>query len=232
MIPARLRAVTLAGMLALLAGAALAADWQDLSPSQRRALAPLQAAWPTVNDTERAMWLKLADRYRALPTPEQVRLQQRMVDWSRMSPTQRGQARIQFQEASRWSAADRRERWAAYQSLDPQARQVLAERWKLDAAAREHERKAPSSDKRMVFEQPRPSPVPLRAASPTAATARAGATTRPLLREAGAPMHPQHGLPKIAATPSFVNPATLLPRRGPQGAAVVAQPASAPKRKP
>jgi hypothetical protein len=39
----------------------------------------------------------------------------------------------------------------------------------------------------------------------------------------------QHGLPKIAATPGFVDPATLLPRRGPQGAAVArnAQAASA-----
>jgi hypothetical protein len=81
-----------------------------------------------------------------------------------------------------------------------------------------------------VFEQPRPSPAPLRAATSTAATARSGATTRPLLREADAPAHQQHGLPKIAATPSFVDPATLLPRRGPQGAAIAAQPASAARR--
>jgi hypothetical protein len=72
--------------------------------------------------------------------------------------------------------------------------------------------------------------VPPRAATPTAATARDGATTRPLLREAEAPTYPQHGVPKIAATPSFVDPATLLPRRGPQGAAIAAQPASAARR--
>lgn len=234
---ARLPALAL-GALLMVAGSAWAEDWQDLSPTQRRTLAPLQTVWGQVEPTERAMWLELADRYRQMPPQEQARMQQRMSDWSRMSPQQRGQARLQYQEASRWSAAERRERWEAYQSLDPQARKVLAERWKLEAAAREQDRRrgATGSDKRTVFEQPRLSPEPARAATPTAASARAGATTRPLLRlnddgdGTDAPSHQQHGLPKIAATPSFVDPATLLPRRGPQGAAVAPRPASAPAR--
>jgi len=33
------------------------------------------------------------------------------------------------------------------------------------------------------------------------------------------PSHQQTGLPKIAATPEFVDKSTLLPRRGPQAAA-------------
>lgn len=210
-------------------GAAHADDWDELSPSQRRALAPLQSVWPGIAGTERTMWLEVAERYRALPPTEQQRLQQRMNDWSRMTPAQRGQARLQFQEAGRWSAAERQERWEAYQSLDPQARRVLAERWKLEAAARAREAggEAAPPTKRNLFEQPRPSPEPPRTATPTAAAARAGATTRPLSRPKDAtPTHQQHGVPKIAATPSFVDPATLLPRRGPQAAAVVARPAS------
>jgi hypothetical protein len=46
------------------------------------------------------------------------------------------------------------------------------------------------------------------------------------------PAHQQTGLPKIAATPGFVDPVTLLPRRGPQGAAAVEVPAPAPAAKP
>jgi hypothetical protein len=38
------------------------------------------------------------------------------------------------------------------------------------------------------------------------------------------PRHQQAGMPKIAATPGFVNDATLLPQRGPQGAAAEAMP--------
>ncbi len=227
------RAALAAGMLAMCALGARAEDWRDLSPTQQRALAPLQAVWPRVDGTERRMWLEVADRYRTLPAAEQQRLQQRMTEWSRMTPAQRGQARLQFQEAGRWSPEERRERWEAYQSLDPEARRVLAERWKLEAAARERERRTQpqGAEKRNVFEQPRPSPRPAQAAAPTAAAARAGATTRPLARpREGSPPPAQHGMPKIAATPSFVDPATLLPRRGPQAAAVAPSPPEAGSR--
>jgi hypothetical protein len=59
-----------------------------------------------------------------------------------------------------------------------------------------------------------------RAATPTAQQNRPGATTTPMTVKAQPPMHNQAGLPKIAALPGFVDPATLLPKRGPQGAAV------------
>ncbi|MFO1275730.1 MAG: hypothetical protein U1F21_06850 [Sphaerotilus natans] len=59
-----------------------------------------------------------------------------------------------------------------------------------------------------------------------------GASTRPIGRSA--PMPPRHqpvGLPKIAATPGFVDSTTLLPSRGPQGAHAVAD-AVARRRRP
>ena len=220
----------LAAVLGLATSAVVAQDWQDLSPTQRRALTPLQAGWSSLPGTERTMWLELADRWRGMSPDEQQRAQKRMRDWSAMTPEARGQARLQFQEAGRWSAEARRERWEAYQSLDPQARRVLAERWKLEAAARDRNASAPPDQKRNVLEPVRPAPQPPRAATPTAAAARAGATTRPLARSGDeAPMHQQPGVPKIATTPSFVDPATLQPRRGPQAASVAPRPASAPK---
>ena len=62
--------------------------------------------------------------------------------------------------------------------------------------------------------------------------ARPGATTTPMTTRAAPPLHQQAGLPKIAATPTFVNPATLLPKRGPQGAAVRSVAAHEPQPKP
>lgn len=212
---------------------AMANDWNDLSRRQRAALAPLESEWSRSDATDRAMWLELAERYRNLPAEEQARLQKRMSEWARLGPRERGQARLQFQEASRWSAAERRERWEAYQSLAPEAREALAQRWKLEAATREKERRlngGGTAGKRNVYEQPRPSPAPLKAATATTVPARVGATSRPLVRPADEPGIQQHGLPKIAATPSFVDPTTLLPRRGPHGAAIVSQPATPPKK--
>jgi hypothetical protein len=63
--------------------------------------------------------------------------------------------------------------------------------------------------------------APQRAAATALQQARPGATTSPMNQPPLPPANIQRGLPKIAATPGFVDPATLLPRRGPQGAAVV-----------
>jgi hypothetical protein len=59
--------------------------------------------------------------------------------------------------------------------------------------------------------------------------AKPGATTTLMSQRALPPAHHQPGLPKIAATEGFVDHSTLLPQRGPQGAAVRAEPASSPK---
>lgn len=220
-----------AALLALATGVALAAParWQELTPQQRAALAPLQGSWAGMDAGRREKWLEVAARFPRLTEPERQRLQQRMVEWASRSPTERGQARMQFQEAQRWTPEERQERWEAYQSLDPQARQVLAERWKLEEAARRRQATPPTA-KRNVVETQAPATAPRQVASPTSVRALQGATTKPIGQPRAEPPHHQPGLPKVAATPGFVDPATLLPKRGPQGAAVAARPASAPVR--
>lgn len=220
----------LAGLLLVLAAAGASAAperWQDLSPQQRSALAPLQASWPGIDPDRRDKWLEVAAKFPTLKPDERQRLQERMVEWARLSPAERGKARLQFQEAQRWSPQERQERWEAYQSLDPQARQVLAERWKLEEAARRQQAAKPV-DKRNVVEATAPAVAPRQVASPTSVRARQGATTKPISQPKAEPLHQHPGLPKVAATPGFVDPATLLPKRGPQGAAMAARPASAP----
>ena len=151
-----------------------------------------------------------------------------MSAWSRLSPAERGAARLQYREAQRWTPEERQERWQAYQSLHPQARKVLAERWKLEAAADAKGEPPGAAGKHNLVEPVPPSVSPSRAASPTSVRSRSGATTRPMLTTGAEPPHQQPGLPKIVATDAFVDPATLLPRRGPQGAAMAAPPAAQP----
>ncbi len=216
--------------IALVGTAAGAAepDWADLAPAERSALAPLAGLWPRLPADERAEWRALAARMPQRSADEQARLQQRMRDWAAMTPDQRGQARLQFQQAQRWSAEERRQRWQDYQSLHPQARSVLAERWRFEqpegggAAARD------DGAKRNLVEVGPSARPPRQAAGPTAVRAPRGATTKPLTRAPAPPAHHQHGLPKVVAGEAFVDPATMLPRRGPQGAAVLAPPAAQP----
>jgi hypothetical protein len=85
-----------------------------------------------------------------------------------------------------------------------------------------------SSAKRNLVTAPPTSSA--RTVAPTLVQAQPGASTRLLSRPSSPPLHQQTGLPKIAATPGFVDAATLLPQRGAQGAAAQQQPPAPPKR--
>ena len=203
------------------------ASWAELSATQQAALAPLREQWPSIDGTRRQKWLEVAARFPSMPAEERGRVQQRMAAWAALTPAERGKARVQFLETQRWSTEARRSRWEEYQSLHPDARQVLAERWKLDEAAQRAQRAPASPAKRNVAEAPPVQIRPLQPATPATVRAHSGATSTLVSPRPAAPPALQMGIPKIAATPTFVDPATLLPRRGPQGAAVVAVPASA-----
>lgn len=208
--------------------------WTSLSPAQQQALAPLQRDWPTIDADRKSKWLQVASRFPTMPPAERERVQQRMAEWSRLTPAERGAARIQFQQARQLPAQDRAAQWDAYQSLPQTRRQELAAQAKppaTSASAGTTSAPARSSVAKRNVIVPTPSGPP-RAVSPTVVQARNGATTRLMSQPATPPVHQQAGLPKIAASEGFVQPKTLLPKRGPQGAAVRSTAASAPEATP
>lgn len=210
--------------------------WDSLTPDQRKTLEPLQREWPSIDSLRKQKWIALASRFQTLKPGEQARITARMSEWARLSPSERGQARLRFEEARSVPAPDRNARWQAYQALPPDARQRLAER---AAAERDRNRReAAASRSSSTGQEAReakanvvtnPAAVqPVKQVAPTLVQAAPGATTTPITRRPAPPPHQQIGMPKIAATPEFVNRSTLLPKRGPQAAAVTptsAQPA-------
>ncbi|HWH85099.1 MAG TPA: DUF3106 domain-containing protein [Burkholderiaceae bacterium] len=225
----------------LLAGAALAQGsgtvrsvpvaepgqrWGDLRPAQKAALKPLEREWSGIDARSQQKWIELSTRFPTLSPSEQARIQERMGDWAKLTPKQRGEARMHFQEAKQLPPQDRQARWEAYQALTPEQRARLAGR--ADRSGREP---LPQAKSNIV---PNPADAsPPRAVAPTVVQGRPGATTTLVTRRPSPPGHQQTGLPKIAATPDFVDRNTLLPQRGPQGAAArsVPPPAEAPPRK-
>ena len=239
----KLRALLLCASLLLgvmasssvLAAASDGAAWSALTASQKQVLAPLQKDWPSLDAQRRQKWLEVASRFGGLPAEEQERVKERMVEWARMTPGQRARARLVFQEARQLPADERQARWEAYRSLSPEARQALAQRAvpaarPASAVARTEAGTGNPGPKRNLV-QAGTAQAP-KAVTPTVQQARPGATTTPMSTRAAPPLHQQAGLPKIAATPTFVNPATLLPKRGPQGAAVRSVAAHEPQPKP
>jgi hypothetical protein len=217
-----LAAWLLALALAASAGAAWPAErtpWSRLTPAQQQALGPLQADWAALSTERQAKWLEVAARFPTMNSAERERLHARMGEWVRMTPEQRRTARLQFQAARRVSPEDRAAAWQAYQALPEAERRRLAEQRVRTAPRPAPAASASAAKAKSNVVQSAPS-TPHRAAATALQQARPGATTLPMNQPALPPPVIQHGLPKIAATPGFVDPATLLPRRGPQGAAV------------
>lgn len=196
-------------------------EWSSLSASQRSVLAPLASDWRQITPAQQQKWLEVANRYGSMPTGERERVQQRMGEWSRLSASDRARARLNFQEARQLSPAERQQQWEAYRALPPDQRRALADRALENkpaprAAARREAAEA-SPQKSSLVRSPAAQPaVPV---GPTVVQRGAGATTSLVSKPARPPLHQQAGLPKVAATPGFVDAETLLPQRGAQGAA-------------
>jgi hypothetical protein len=199
-------------------------SWQSLSAQQRASLAPLQNDWASIDGPRKSKWLDIAARYPKLPPSEQERLQARMTEWARMTPSERARARLNYQEVKQLPNQERQDKWQAYQALPPDQREALASR-----SARTPPPKAlppgakPSPDtgaKRNIVPNPSHSGGPTKPVAPTVVQASPGATTTLVTRQPAPPAHQQAGMPKIAATPGFVDRNTLLPKRGPQVAGV------------
>jgi Protein of unknown function (DUF3106) len=207
--------------------------WASLSPEQRSALAPLKDDWSSIDAPRKAKWLDLAGRYPKMPPSEQKRMQARMTEWARLSPQERAQARLNFQQAKQLPNQERQDQWSAYQALPESERKALASRAKTPQKTNEPAGKpAPElSSKRNIVANPSLSAAPVKPVAPTVVQAAPGATTTLVTRQPAPPTHQQAGMPKIAATPGFVDRNTLLPQRGAQSAGVRTS-ASAPAGRP
>jgi hypothetical protein len=190
-------------------------QWQQLSPQQRNVLAPLEQEWGAIDEPRKRKWLDIADRLPKMSPDERERVRNRMSAWSQLSPDERSRARQRYQEARELSPQERQQRWEAYQALPPERRRELAQGARIRDG---NEPRGPAAQKKSNI-VPNPYAAPAKPVAPTMLQARPGATTTLMSRPPVPPAHQQTGLPKIAATPGFVDRSTLLPQRGPQGAA-------------
>jgi Protein of unknown function (DUF3106) len=220
------------------ASTASSTNWAALKSDQKVALAPLERDWSSIDGVRQKKWLELAARFPAMPEAERLRIQERMAQWAGLTPAKRNQARLQFLEAQQLPVEQRQARWQEYQALSADEKQALARqaRQPVAAAAAPSRLGAGSGDGSAAAGKENmvkaPAPAIARSSTPTTLQAKPGATTRPLTTPASPPAHHQTGLPKIVATEGFVDPNTLLPKRGPQGAAVRSALTDGPTPKP
>jgi len=101
--------------------------WNELTPAQKQALAPLAGTWGSISEAQKRKWLALSANYPKMAPADQAVLHSRMTEWVAMSPQQRTQARLNFAEAKRIPADDKKAKWEAYQALPPEEKSKLAE---------------------------------------------------------------------------------------------------------
>jgi hypothetical protein len=102
-------------------------SWQSLQSSQKKALAPLAHHWAQISHAQKNKWLAMSNNFDNLSTKEQAILHERMAEWVSLSPQQRAQARLNFNQTKTLDANAKKTQWEAYQALSPEDRKKLAE---------------------------------------------------------------------------------------------------------
>lgn len=204
--------------------------WVSLTRVQQDALRPLQPEWQSIEPARKIKWIEIADRLPKLPPDERARVQERMAEWARLSPAQRGQARVNYRQVQQLPAEDRKARWEAYKALPPDRQQELADR---AATARAQPKPAapprsPSSGPKTTVVPTPTAPARPNAIAPSVTQAGPGATTTLVTKRPAPPPYQQPGLPKVATGATMVDSKTLLPKRGAQAAGRASPAASAP----
>lgn len=204
------------------------AAWSGLTPKQQALLAPLEREWPEITDSQRSKWLSATPTLATMSGEEIKRVHDRIRDWTRLSASERVNARIGFQVARQLTEEQRQARWEAYQALPPEERRALADK---AIARRQAQAAPPARAPQALAAKPKSNIVPpapkLLPSTPVTAglvQAKPGATTVLITRNpALSAPHLAVGGTKVVADPSLVDPKTLLPR------ALKAPPASDPR---
>lgn len=101
--------------------------WNELTPAQREALAPLESEWNKLDRDRKRKWLEVAPKYHQLSPEGKQRMHARMAEFSKLTPEQRWTTRENFQRAYELPA-DRREALVEqYKTLPPDKKKELKE---------------------------------------------------------------------------------------------------------
>lgn len=228
-----LAALALAALAPAVAADASAAgpSWRSLSPAQQAALAPLKDDWAGIDAARKQKWLEVAARIPSMPADERARVQERMEQWSQLSPAERGQARLQFQQARQINTQDRAAAWDAYRALPAEQRRALAKsartipRAPNAGAGAKQARGAPAGTRSNGPATAATPPTP-RAIAPTLVQVGPGATTKLISQTRSAPLQDERPKRRATVPVDHVDRKTLLPRTDLAPAGPAAAPAT------
>ncbi|HEV2612415.1 MAG TPA: DUF3106 domain-containing protein [Noviherbaspirillum sp.] len=107
-------------------------QWNELTPAQQQALAPLAGEWNSLEPERKLKWLAIGNKYASMNPDEQQRVQDRMREWLKLTPDERRIARESYSRAKKLNPDQKSEKWQEYQQLSEEQKKKLA----ADAAAK------------------------------------------------------------------------------------------------
>ena len=148
----RVDSATTAASLPLLATSAAEKRWQDLTPAQQRALAPLKAGWEDLGPVRKQKWLEIANRFASMKPAEQQRVHARMREWVELSPEERKAVRENYARAQKMMGGKKAAQWEQYMLLPESERRKLADA----AAGKKAQAAKPPTPKQSLVKTPQP----------------------------------------------------------------------------
>ena len=104
--------------------------WSQLSTQQKIILAPLANDWERKENVSKKKWLGIADRYPSMKPDEQLRTQERMREWARLTPEQRTKVRDSYKDFNQLPPEQKtavKKKWEAYSNLPQEEKQRVRE---------------------------------------------------------------------------------------------------------
>ena len=100
--------------------------WNELTATQKNALAPLASDWNNIEVFRKKKWLEIGDRFVTMNPDEQLRVQERMRDWAKLTPDERRVAREIYTRTKKLNADEKSAQWQQYQELPEEQKKKLA----------------------------------------------------------------------------------------------------------
>ena len=100
--------------------------WNELTATQQNALAPLASDWNNIEVFRKKKWLEIGNRFVTMNPDEQLRVQERMRDWAKLTPDERRVAREIYTRTKKLNADEKSAQWQQYQELPEEQKKKLA----------------------------------------------------------------------------------------------------------
>jgi hypothetical protein len=105
--------------------------WSKLTSQQQKALQPLASSWDGLSAGQQRKWLEVSRNYPSLSAVDKANMHSRMAEWGALSNRERAEARLNFATTNELSheltAAEKKAKWDAYQSLSAEEKKKLAD---------------------------------------------------------------------------------------------------------